>query len=168
MSRKSFGSFAGNSRAAGRGIARVPRNLSKRLPRQELYDVRKKSGNLDPSCHCPTHQSNQYYCRLLSQPPCPSMRTSYVNGPLKFALYYVKWYPMTNALHSRRHKSAEQLYFGRAISLTTILPSKWALGPMGDFPESPLSTPSLLEFPAESIWLNSHLLWGTLERKTTP
>ena len=31
MFRKSFGSLAGNSRAAGRGIARVPRNLSKRL-----------------------------------------------------------------------------------------------------------------------------------------
>ena len=28
MSRKSFGNSAGNSRAAGRGITRVPRNLS--------------------------------------------------------------------------------------------------------------------------------------------
>ena len=36
MSRKSFGNFAGNARAVGRGIARVPRNLSKTLPIHEL------------------------------------------------------------------------------------------------------------------------------------
>ena len=39
MSRKSLGSYAGNSRADGRGIACVPRNLSKRLSRQELLVI---------------------------------------------------------------------------------------------------------------------------------
>ena len=38
--------------------------------------------------------------------------------------------------------------------------------PRETFPKA-LSPLSLLEFPAESIWLNSQLLRGTLERKTT-
>ena len=44
MYQKSFGSFAGNARAAaaaaGRGITRVPRNLFKRLPTHELVKIR--------------------------------------------------------------------------------------------------------------------------------
>ena len=36
MYQESFGNFVGNARAVGRGIPRVPRNLSKTLPSHEL------------------------------------------------------------------------------------------------------------------------------------
>ena len=118
------------------------RNLRPTLLRStKLWTMRKAANNYHKRCvlkHSPYSKLKSFPPATTSNDKCTSLSTAQIR---RVALF--------RESHLSRHHITLQMGFGSQGRLSRK-PSLHSL--------------SLLEFPAESIWLNSHLLWGTLER----